>query len=53
MKKQNLVWLPFFGLFFTDKNPLIISYEAWIIYQMISSVLFALLCCIKLAEIFS
>lgn len=37
--KRNLVWLPFFGVFFTEHNPFIEFFEPWVIYQITTTVI--------------
>lgn len=38
MKKRNLVWIPFFGMYLTKLNPFIITHNNWIVYQMMSTI---------------
>lgn len=39
MKNHDLVWIPFFGIYFLKFNPFIIRYEPWMQYQIISILL--------------
>lgn len=49
MKKHQLVWIPFFGLFFDQHNPFIIFHMNWLIYQCFSTIAVALILAMTMA----